>query len=353
MDNLRPARLTRRGKIVAILAALALLLATPAVAGYVYLRSIGFVGGSDPGDGVEVVIEEGTGVGEIAQLLESKGVIKSAFGFRLATYVDGGAEDIQAGRYQLTTGLSARDALAMLLGEEPESLEEFVTLTVPEGSWLTEFAARVEDATHIPAQEFLDAATSGRIRTAIVPKGVDTLEGLLFPSTYQIASDESAERLVERFLATFEEQTDDIGLERKAKELGITPYEAVVVASMIEAETRIDDERPKVARVIYNRLERGWALGIDATILYALGDRRATLTTSNLGVDSPYNTRKVAGLPPTPIGAPGLESLEAAVEPAAGDWMYYVLADCDGRHAFSVTDTDFGRDKAAYQQLEC
>ena len=353
MDEPKQTRLTRRGKITVVLVVLALLIATPALAGYMYLSSIGFVGGSNPGKSVEIVIEEGTGIAEIGRLLEKKGVIKSAFGFRLATYVDGGAEDIQAGRYELTTGLTARDALAMLLGEKPGSLEEFLTVTVPEGSWLTEFAAAVEEQTQVSEKEFLAAATSGNIRTPILPGDVDTLEGLLFPSTYQVEMDESADGLVRKFLETFEEQADEVGLARKAKSLGITPYEAVVIASMIEAETRIDDERPKVARVIYNRLERGWALGIDATVLYALGDRRAQLTTSSLAVDSPYNTREVAGLPPTPIGAPGLESLRAAVEPADGDWMYYVLADCEGRHAFSVTDSEFLEDKAAYQQLEC
>jgi UPF0755 protein len=353
MDEPRRARLTRRGRITVVLVVLALLIAMPALAGYMYLSSIGFVGGSSPGQRVEIVIDEGTGVAEIGKLLERKGVIKSAFGFRLATYLDGGAEDIQAGRYELTTGLTARDALAMLLGEEPASLEEFLTVTIPEGSWLTEFAVAVEEQTGVSEKEFLAAATSGRIRTPILPDDVDTLEGLLFPSTYQVDTAVSADALVRRFLGTFEEQAADVGLARKAESLGVTPYEAVVIASMIEAETRIDDERPKVARVIYNRLERGWALGIDATVLYALGDRRAQLTTSNLAVDSPYNTREVAGLPPTPIGAPGLASLRAAVEPADGEWMYYVLADCAGRHAFSVTDSEFLEDKAAYQQLEC
>ena len=110
---------------------------------------------------------------------------------------------------------------------------------------------------------------------------------------------------------------------------------------------------PKVAQVIYNRIRAGWMLGIDATVLYALGDRHAVLTQSALDVDSPYNTRRYANLPPTPIGAPGRASLEAALDPADGPWMYYVLADCDGNHAFSTTDAEFLEDKAHYQTLDC
>jgi UPF0755 protein len=108
-----------------------------------------------------------------------------------------------------------------------------------------------------------------------------------------------------------------------------------------------------VARVIYNRLADGIPLGIDATILYALGEHKEELTATDLAIDSPYNTREVAGLPPTPIGAPGLESLEAALHPADGEWLYYVLADCDGHHAFSASYDDFLANKAKYQSLEC
>lgn len=108
-----------------------------------------------------------------------------------------------------------------------------------------------------------------------------------------------------------------------------------------------------VARVIYNRLREGMTLGIDATVLYALGEHKDTLTESELAIDSPYNTRLVAGLPPTPIGAPGAASLEAAAQPAEGPWLYYVLADCEGNHAFSESYDEFLNNKAAYQQLSC
>lgn len=344
-------KMTRRGKVVVILFVLLGLLLVPAAGGYVYLRSVGFFGSSDPGPEVEFEIPNGSGAAEIGKILEDKRVIKSAFAFRLAAYFDGGAEDIQAGNYVLPTGLTARDALERLKGTGPAG-QQYVTVTFPEGSWLTEMADRIDDDTHISGKKFLQLATSGAIRSSFLPEGVDTLEGLLFPSTYQVIEKDTAKSVVKRFAAQFEEQASTLDFS-KAAALGLSDYEIVIVASMIEAETRMDEERPKVAQVIYNRIRAGWTLGIDATVLYALGDRHAVLTQSALEVDSPYNTRRYTGLPPTPIGAPGSASLEAALNPADGPWMYYVLADCDGNHAFSTTDAEFLEDKAHYQTLDC
>jgi UPF0755 protein len=213
-------------------------------------------------------------------------------------------------------------------------------------------ADTIDEDTQISGKTFLKLATSGAVRSSFLPEGMDTLEGLLFPSTYQVIDEDTAKTVLKRLVAEFEEQASTLDFS-KADDLGLTEYEIVIVASMIEAETRMDKERPKVAQVIYNRIRAGWMLGIDATVLYALGDRHAVLTESALAVDSPYNTRRYTGLPPTPIGAPGLASLEAALNPTQGPWMYYVLADCDGNHAFSTTDADFLEDKAHYQTLDC
>ena len=344
-------KLTRKGKVVVILVVLLGLLLVPVAGGYVYLRSVGFYGASDPGPEVEFEISNGSGAAEIGKILEGKGVIKSAFAFRLAAYFDGGAEEIQAGNYLLPTGLTSRDALKRLTDTDPEGAN-FVTVSFPEGSWLTEMADTIGEDTHIPGKKFLRLATSGAIRSSFLPEGVDTLEGLLFPSTYQVIEKDTATSVMKRLVAEFEEQASTLDFS-KAEGLGLSDYEIVIVASMIEAETRMDGERPKVAQVIYNRIRAGWMLGIDATVLYALGDRGAVLTQSALEVDSPYNTRRFTGLPPTPIGAPGSASLEAALNPSDGPWMYYVLADCDGNHAFSTTDGEFFEDKAHYQTLDC
>ena len=342
--------LTKRGRIVMALGILVGLVAVAGIGGLIYLRSIGVNASSDPGKKVELVIPSGSTARSIGTLLEKKGVIESALGFRVAAYLEGGAEDIQAGRYEVSTGLSANDALAALLEDGP--IVEFVTVTFPEGSWLTDFARILDENTHISGDEFLEIVTSGKIESSYRPPDVDTMEGLLFPSTYQIVEDDDARSVAERLAGEFEKQADAAGLSR-AESLGVTPYEAITIASMIEAEAQLDEERPMVARVIYNRIEEDMQLGIDATVQYAIGEHKEELTVSDLDVDSPYNTRKFAGLPPTPIGAPGLASLEAAVEPADGPWLYYVLNDCEGHHAFSESYDEFLANKDVYQSLEC
>jgi UPF0755 protein len=343
--------LTRRGRFIVSLAILLVVLAIPAAAATVYLRSIGLWGESVPGAEVEIVVAKGASVNEIGQSLEDAGVVKSAFGFRLATFLEEGAENIQAGNYQIPVGLTAHDALRELLKRKPGD-QNFVEVTFPEGSWLTDFAAVLERDTHISGDDFLRLVTSGRVRSRYLPNGAQSLEGLLFPSTYQIVERDDARSVAERLVQEFEERAADVGMSR-AEAMGVTPYEAITVASMIEAETFIDKERPMVAAVIYNRLQEGIPLGIDATIHYALGEHKQELSATDLEVDSPYNTRQVEGLPPTPIGAPGLESLQAALNPADGDWIYYVLTDCEGNHTFSVDYDDFLANKTTYQSLDC
>ena len=227
-----------------------------------------------------------------------------------------------------------------------------VTVTFPEGSWLTDFARIVGRETHISRRRFLSMARSGRVRSALQPADVDTLEGLLWPSTYQVDENDTATSLLRRLTDEMDERVADVDLEEPRKR-GLTAYEAVIVASMVEAEARVPSDRPKIATVIYNRLARGMSLGIDATVAYAIGKRGGGLTDEDLAVDSPYNTRIHTGLPPTPIGAPGMASLRATAEPATGNWLYFVVADCDGRHAFSDSYSEFLADKAAYQALQC
>jgi UPF0755 protein len=342
-------KLTRRGKAVATLVVLLLLLGIPAAVGVVYLNSIGVASSSTPGKTVEVEIPEGTSMTEVGEILEDEGVIKKAIGFRIVSYFQGGDEGIQAGTYQLTTGLSARDALDRML-EGPEV--EFITVTFPEGSWLPEFAEKLDEDTDIEGRDFLRVLESGKVKSSILPGDSNNFEGLLFPSTYQIIEEDTARSLAQRLVDETEKQLDKVDTSA-AEAMGYSKYEILTIASMIEAEAGVSRDRGKIARVIYNRLDRGMALGIDATVIYALGERKNSLTSEDLEVDSPFNTRKVVGLPPTPIGAPGAEAIKAAANPVDGPWLYYVLSDCDGRHAFSVDYSDFLADKADYQNLSC
>jgi UPF0755 protein len=342
--------LTLRGKIVTVLGIVVGLIGASALAGVLWLRSLGVLGSSDPGRVVEVEVPEGASASEIGELLADAGVVKSALGFRIRAWMEGGAGNIQAGSYELHTGLTARDALTVMVASGP--LVEFTTVTFPEGSWLTDFARIVGDETHISRGAFLQIVRKAQVGSSYLPDDVDTLEGLLFPSTYQVIDKDDARTLATRLVEEFERQMERIDLSR-VRTMGYAPYEAITIASMIEAEARVTEDRPKIAAVIYNRLDEGMRLDIDATVLYALGEHKAELTSEDLAIDSPYNTRLYAGLPPTPIGAPGMGSLEAAGAPADGAWLYYVLADCEGHHAFSETYEQFLADKAAYQALDC
>ncbi|HEX2296099.1 MAG TPA: endolytic transglycosylase MltG [Actinomycetota bacterium] len=342
--------LTRRGRVVVLLAVLALIVALPAGAAAIYLRSIGVFGTSHPGRTVELVVPKGAGVETIGKLLEEHGVIESAFGFRIAAYLEGGAGDIQAGRYEIATGLTAKDALAELIENPP--VAESVSVTFPEGLWLEDFARILEEETDLSGDRFLKVLSNGKVRSKLLPDGEDSHEGLLFPSTYEVGEDHDEVDVARLLVEQMEKQVAPLDFS-VAESMGYSRYEALVIASMVEAEAKLDSERPKVARVIYNRLEIGEKLGIDATVNYAIGDHKLDLTVSELAIDSPYNTRLYPGLPPTPIGAPGAEALQAAAAPADGEWLFYVLADCDGRHAFSETYDEFLQDKAAYEALGC
>jgi UPF0755 protein len=342
-------KLTRRGKLVTFLLVLGILAVGGLATASVYLRSVGVYGESDPGKKVELEIPKGASAAEVGRLLEEAGIIESAMGLRIKLYIDDRDINIQAGRYEIPTGLNVEDALAAL-AEGP--LVEFVTVTFPEGIWLTDFARILARETHIPQKQFLNLVQNARIPSKYLPEDVDTLEGLLYPSTYQVIERDTARTVAQRLVGEFEKQAD--GLDFSAAEaLGVTPYEAIIIASMIEAEAKVDDERAMVARVIYNRLEEGMALGIDATVNYAIQDHKLGLTRSDLEIDSPYNTRKFPGLPPTPIGASGAAALEAAVNPAEGAWLYYVLADCEGNHAFSESYQEFLQNKSRYESLGC
>jgi UPF0755 protein len=325
------------------------LLAAAAATPYLFLRSIGLIGERTPGPKTVIAVPRGASAADIGRLLEHEGVIPSELGFRIAAYLEDG-DEIQAGRYLLRRNLSPRAALR-LLTRGPRA-EEFVTVTFPEGSWLTDFARIVSRETHISGPRFLRLARGGRVRSALQPGSVDTLEGLLFPSTYEVIRRDDARSLLVRLVEQLETEVAELDLARM-KSLGYTPYEVVIVASMIEAEAKVPADRPRIAAVIYNRLDSGMKLGIDATVSYAVGEHRRSLDEDDLAIDSPYNTRRYPGLPPTPIGAPGRAALEASAHPAAGDWLYYVVSDCRGRHAFSTSYRDFLADKAAYRALRC
>ena len=297
-------------------------------------------GGGRP---VAVTIEQGSSAARIAETLEKSAVVDSALRFRLYLRKNGINADLRAGKYELETE-QPFPALVSELKKGPPA--EFVRLSIPEGSNLEQTAALVEAQTHIAAADFLAEATPAKIKPDILPEGSMTLEGFLYPTTYHVDKKETAPSLVARMLQEFDKQMSREGLDT-ATALGRTPYEMLVVASLIEEEAKVDDERARISTVIHNRLSNSIPLGIDATIQYAVRKYNGEpLTMSDLAINSPFNSRTRPGLPPNPLSSPRASSVAAALSPAQDDSLYYVLtADCI-HHLFTSDYNEFLRAKA-------
>jgi UPF0755 protein len=299
-----------------------------------------------PGKVVAVDIPRGATTSAIADQLASSGVITSAEVFRWYLRIKGGGP-FEAGQYHLHLRSSMGDVVDTL--EEGPDLPPAVNLTFPEGLWVEEVAARVAKVKHLDSARFLELARGNTVRSQFQPADVTSLEGFLYPETYRIEDSEDEESLLRRMVETFDQVASEAGLGDAQATVGISPYQALIVASLIESETRLDEERPKIARVIYNRLAQKIPLGIDATFYFALQRRGGSLRQSELDMDSPYNTRKNAGLVPGPIAMPRRASIEAALHPADGPWLYYVLKDHTA-HTFTDDYNQFLRDKQAAQR---
>ena len=294
-----------------------------------------------PGAAVQVQVAKGMSVADIGKLLEQKGVISSATIFHYYARLTGGASSVQAGEYTFHKNESMGKAISIL--EKGAAVEEQVKLTIPEGLTLDEIAEKVGELPGRSAGRFRELATSGTIRSQYEPDDVNSLEGLLLPETYEFNKTDDEAAILRRMVETFDQTATDLGIASAAEKLKITPYQAVIVASMVEREAKVPEDRGPIARVIYNRLDQGMRLQIDATVLYALGEHKDVVLDKDLEVDSPYNTYKVDGLPPGPIASPGKASLQAALQPTPGPWLYYVLSEPNGKHAFATTLDEFNR----------
>jgi YceG-like family len=245
--------------------------------------------------------------------------------------------------------------LAQSLGgstaHKPPPAPHVIKVTIPEGYTRAHIAALAKDEGLTGSYLAATVSSSHLHPTRYgAPHGTPNLEGFLFPATYDLYTGASVRRLVNEQLAAFQENFGADAIHR-AHALGVTPYQLLTVASMIEREAEVEHDRPLIAAVIYNRLRQGIPLGIDATIRYALNDFSEPLTEAQLRDPSPYNTRLHHGLPPTPIGNPGVASIAAAAHPAHVSYLYYVAAaDGCGEHVFSSSYAQFERDAAAYRE---
>jgi UPF0755 protein len=303
----------------------------------------------DPGDPVTFTVNADDTVATVSERLQEQKLVEKAWVFRF--YVDhhGGLE-LTPGYYRLRPKDHMGNIMRIL--RIPPS-QTFTKVTFPEGFTFEKMGLRLQEKVpRLSASAFWTAVTDGRVRSKYEPRAVNSLEGLMFPDTYQVSNGETEAQVATRMVALMERVGSQEDIVKKSKQVGLTPYQVLIVASMIEREAKVDADRAKIARVIYNRTFFGQPLQIDATLYY---QQDGTLPFSKLkAIDTPYNTYLHKGLPPTPIANPGRASIHAALNPASnpsqGDpicvglpagmpcvYMYYVVSDSDGRHAFAVT----------------
>ncbi len=287
-----------------------------------------------PGNAGEVVIvdiQPGWGVKEAGDELQRRDIIGSSLAFQLWARLTGAR--VYAGLHELRTDMGVRDALDGL-GADAVMEGASDRLLLPPGLTIAQIADRVGQLPGHDRDAFLAAASSGVVRSKYQPEGITSLEGLTWPDTYFVSEDQTDQQILEMIVGEFDRRADAIGLAVPGPS-GLTPYEAIVAASLIQGEAGGADQ-PIVAGVIVNRLRQGTQLQIDATLCYAKGGCPPVPTNADKQSDSPYNTYRVTGLPPTPILTVTDSALRAALSPANHDFLFYVAGD-DGVTRFAET----------------
>lgn len=284
-----------------------------------------------------ITINEGSGTKQIANVLKTNELIKSKYAFISYVKKNNATTSLKPGTYKFNSGKITFDDIfeKLIKGEQEES----ISITIPEGYTVEQIATLVEKKGLTTKDKFLDYSKNLEIPFDYIEKGTDhrQLEGFLFPDTYSIPISWTEKEIINMLLNEFNKNWTE-EFDNRAKELGFTPKEIITIASLIEREARVEKERPTISSVIHNRLKKGMLLQIDATVQYLLPEQKSRLLYKDLEVDSPYNTYKYAGLPPTPIAAPGLSCIKAALYPEKTDYYYYrTKAINNGEHNFSRT----------------
>ncbi|NLO21092.1 MAG: endolytic transglycosylase MltG [Syntrophomonadaceae bacterium] len=301
---------------------------------------------SDANSYVDIRIAENTTATQVAQLLHSQQLIRNSDLFLAYCRHKGLDSRLKAGHYQLSPSQSLPEIAAAIAAGKVVT----ISFTIPEGFTVEKTGRVLEDRGICTWAEWQNAINATYeypfLQEANPGEGKPYLEGFLFPDTYVIAEDTSAVEIVQAMLDKFSKIWEEH--EREAIEQGITVYDTLIIASMIEREAMVDSEREIISGVIKNRMERNMLLQIDATVLYSLGkDEKDIVYYEDLEIDSPYNTYKYAGLPLAPIACPGQAAIHAALNPQQHDYLYYVSRG-DGSHHFSKTYSEHLQAKAQY-----
>ncbi len=297
---------------------------------------------------VLVEVQSGASSTAIAQTLAAKDVVKSAAAFTEAARRDPASAGIQVGFYQMRHKMSAQSALALL--ENPKNLMQSA-VTFPEGWTVSQIVAELAKKTHFSSEAYRKVLSQPS-SIGLPSYAHGNAEGYLFPATYMVPPDATPQSILTQMVDRYKQEAAALQLTTKAEALGYSPHDVVTVASLVQAEARFSKDFPKVARVIYNRLHKNMPLQFDSTVHYAVGkDGKVGTSNADRASTSPYNTYKYPGLPPTPISAPGEQALKAALDPAAGSWLYFVTTNPDtGVTKFATTYAQHLKNKAEFDK---
>ena len=293
---------------------------------------------------VEVTIEKGMNLNQVAGILEKRRLVRSGSDFRWAALIMGAEKKLQPGRFLLPRGVSNTQIIRYLLRPGIRTRD----VTIPEGLTVRQIASIFHAKLNIDSAEFVKICEDSAF-AADLGIGRGGLEGYLFPDTYNFYVETNAYDIVERMVSLLFKVFND-SLKDQLEKTGLDIHQTVILASIIQGEVMIDDEAPIVSAVYHNRLKRKMLLAADPTIQYIIPDGPRRLLNKDLKIDSPYNTYRYRGLPPGPVNNPGRVALEAAAMPADADYLYFV-ARGDGSHAFNLTHIGHMRDKQKLQKV--
>lgn len=291
---------------------------------------------------IQISIESGASASDISSQLASEGVISSQLAFELYLRNENLTDKLRAGDYEIPNNLEFSEITTILLKGPP--LKTY-TITIPEGLWISETLLSISSQTGFDYDLLKNSLLSGKVKSKNLylndPSELYNWEGLLYPNTYQIDVESNGEEILQIMVDELESVTERLMNEYDLPSWISSYNELFTVASLVEAESKLQEDRPLVSSVVKNRLNDNMLIQIDATVLYALQKRKSQVLLVDLQIDSPYNTYKYLGLPPTPISGFGERSIKAVLETPENDYLYYLLTDKNGKMSFTNDYTDF------------
>ncbi len=336
-----------RNKLLLVIVCTIIVLLIAGIAALIYINGLDKAYDSSKSDTINVTVEMGSTTEDIGTLLQEEGIIESSSDFKFFSKVKGYDGKYQAGTYALAPSMTLSEIAEIIISGKTNN----ITFTIPEGYTIYQMADKLSEEGIVDREKFVSLLTDGNFSYDFLSdaqSGKNHLEGYLFPETYTVEFGADEETIINTMLNQFDTVFTE-EFKARAEELGYSLNEIMVIASIIERETQVDEERGKVSSVIYNRLKEGMPLQMCSTVQYILGEQKEILSNADTQIESPYNTYINQGLPPGPICCPGLASIEAALYPDETDYLYFVVSDkLDGTQKFSSDYNQFLKDKEDY-----